>query len=444
MTKAMLIGWVSPLALASITINAVCAQPLEEIVPNAVRGSQSLAADRATLDAQREGAIQARSAALPSVSVNGFAGGSDVTFDPGGDTDPFLSSLGFADFGATGIDPATTSQGVALSARQTIFAGGRVKNSIEAARASVRGAEAGYAAGMEDTIFEIVSAYYDVARAEAQTRALEQSSATLQEQQKAVTKSFELGRATRTDVVSVDAQLADVESKLATARAQANSATLNFQALTGLVLQQAFVSTVNPSYSDDIDELLTIMRASNANLRAAEALVQAGDANLRTTKGQHLPSVEITGNLSYAEGNIIEGDNIESASVQLQFSMPIFSGGRISSEVRQASAELRSSRFSQADINRRLESAVRAAYGEAIAAGVSRAAANAQLQARALAFEGVTIEAELGQRTTLEILDAEDDLLAAQFSFIDAQIREKLTIYNLLRLTGTLSESFGL
>ncbi len=418
------------------------AQSLDEIMQDALNGSQTLAAERATLDAQREATKQARSRALPSLSVNGFAGANEATYNPGADGDEFLQSLGVVNFDRTGLNPATTSNGVSLSATQTIFAGGRVRNSITAAKASVRAAEAGFGASVEDTVFEIISVYYDVIRKEEQSAALTQSLKTLREQEAAARKSFDLGRATKTDIVLIEAQRAEVEARLASLRAQVGSARLNFQAVTGIALENFMLPGEPPTYPDNVDRLIEITRAANQNLKAADAVVEAGEAEVRAAKGQRLPSVEIAGTLSYSEGNLIQNDSIENASVQLRLSMPIFTGGRVASELRQAKAELRSDRFSQADLNRRLEAAVRAAYGEALAAAMSRISAATQLEASTTAFEGVNIEYDLGKRTTIDILNAEDDLLAARFAAVDARIIEDLSIYNLLRLSGTLAASF--
>lgn len=443
MTKTLKAALMSAAIPAAVIVSSACAQPLEAIMQDALAGSQTLAADRASLDAQREAVKQARSSTLPSVSVNGAVVGSEAEYDPGNDGSQFLQSLGVSSFGATGLNAPETRNSVGLTARQTLFAGGRVRNSIRAAKASVRAAEAGFFASHEDTVFEIISAYYDVVRVEAQVDALQSSATTLREQEAAATKSFELGRATRTDVASVEAQRANVEAQLITAQAQVRSARLNFTALTGLSHQQFVLTEDLPAYPDDIEELIAIAKRSNGNILAAEALVEAGDAQVRIAKGQHLPAVELAGSMSYSEGNLIEGDNLENASLQLQMSVPLFAGGRIQSEVRQARAELKSTRYAQADLNRRLEAAIRAAYGETIAARVSRHSAELQVSARELAFEGVSIEADLGKRTTLEVLDAEDDLLQARFSAVDAGIREHLTTYNLLRLAGTLSQTFG-
>lgn len=444
MTKSLKAAMLIAVMPAAVIVSSACAQPLETIMQDALAGSQTLAADRASLDAQREAVKQARSSALPSLSVNGAVVGGEADYDPGAGGNQFLQSLGVSNFGATGLDAPETRNSVGLAARQTLFAGGRVRNSIHAAKASVRAAEAGFFAGYEDTAFEIISAYYDVVRVEAQVEALEASATTLREQEAAANQSFELGRATRTDVASVAAQRANVEAQLITARAQVTSARLNFSALTGLTHQEFVLTEELPTYPDDIDELIATAKRANGNIQAAEALVEAGHAQVRLAKGQHLPAVELAGSMSYSEGNLIEGDNLENASLQLQMSIPLFAGGRIQSEVRQARAELKSTRYAQADINRRLEAAIRAAYGETIAAGVSRRSADLQVSARELAFEGVSIEADLGQRTTLEVLDAEDDLLQARFSAVDARIRERLTTYNLLRLTGTLSQTFAI
>lgn len=444
MMKKLCVNLGTALFAGVVVSGTAMAQPLEEIMQEALNGSQSLAADRASLDAQREAMPQARSAALPSVSLNSFVSTSDSTYDAGRDGNAYLSDLGFADFDATGLSPATTGTGVTLSARQTIFAGGRVGNSIRAAEAGVRAAEASFSAGIEDTVFDIISAYYDVIRIEAQSDALSQSLVTLTEQEQAITKSFDLGRATKTDVAAVSAQRADTEARHITARAKAASARYNFEALTGMTLQSFVLSPQVAAYPLDVDQLVAMARASNANLQAADAIVEVSDAEVSIAKGQRWPAVELVGNLAHAEGNLIEGDSLDSASIQLQASVPLFSGGFIQSDIRKAKAELRSDKFTQADLNRRLEAAIRSAYGEAAAAQASRRSAELQLESRTLTFEGVTIEANLGQRTTLEILDAEDDLLSARFSYIDAQISERLKAYNLLRLTGTLSESFGL
>ncbi len=442
MATKLLLGVGSMMLAYLAAPTGVAAQALHEIMQDALNGSQTLAAERAALDAQREATKQARSRGLPSLTVNGFAGTNEATYNPGTDGDQFLESLGVANFDRTGLDPATSSNGVTLSANQTLFAGGRVRNSVRAARASVRAAEASFGAGVEDTTFEIISGYYDVIRKEEQSIALGQSLETLREQEAAARKSFDLGRATKTDVVLIEAQRADVEARLSSVRAQAGSARLNFQALTGIVLEKFILPESPPTYPDNVDRLIEITWAANQSLKAADAAIEAGEAEVRSVQGQRLPSVEVAGTLSYAEGNLIQNDSIESASVQLRLSMPLFTGGRISSEVRQAKAELRSNRFSQADLNRRLEAAVRASYGEALAATLSRLSAATQIQASATAFEGVNIEYDLGKRTTIDVLNAEDDLLSARFAAVDARIVEDLSIYNLLRLTGTLAVYF--
>ncbi|MEL7489830.1 MAG: TolC family protein [Pseudomonadota bacterium] len=425
-----------------LACSGASAQALADIMQDALDGSQTLAADRATLDAQREATAQARSSALPSVSIGGFVGANEATYNPGTEGNQFLDSLGVADFAMTGLDPATTSNGVSLTASQTLFAGGRVRNSIRAARASVRAAEASFGAGLEDTVFEIISAYYDVIRREEQSVALSQSLTTLREQEQAAKVSFDLGRATKTDVVLIEAQRADVEARQASIRAQVASARLNFEALTGIAVEDYLLPAAPPVYPDNVDQLIETTWSANQNLKAATAAVEAGEAQVRAARGQRLPAVELAGTLSYSEGNLIQNDSIENASIQLRLTTPLFSGGRISSEVRQAKSELRSSRFSQADLNRRLEAAVRAAYGEALAATMARLSSNEQLKASATAYEGVNIEYDLGKRTTIDVLNAEDDLLAARFATIDARVVEDLSIYNLLRLSGTLANSF--
>ncbi len=424
---------VSAGALLSMSIcSGAPAQPLADIMQDALNGSQTLAADRATLDAQREATAQARSSALPSVSIGGFAGANEATYNPGTDGNQFLDSLGVADFAMTGLEPATTSNGVSLTATQTLFAGGRVRNSIKAARASVRAAEASFGAGLEDTVFEIVSAYYDVIRREEQSVAVAQSLETLRAQEQAAKASFDLGRATKTDVVLIEAQRADVEARQASLRAQVASARLKFEALTGISVDNYILPNEPPAYPDNVEQLIEITWAANQNLKAATAAVEAGEAQVRAARGQRLPAVELAGTLSYSEGNLIQNDSIENASVQVRLTMPLFTGGRISSDVRQANAELRSSRFSQADLNRRLEAAVRAAYGEVLAATLARFSSNEQLKASAVAFEGVNIEYDLGKRTTIDVLNAEDDLLAARFAVVDARDVEDLSNFNLL------------
>lgn len=159
---------------------------------------------------------------------------------------------------------------------------------------------------------------------------------------------------------------------------------------------------------------------------------------MRIAENAKLPNVDLTG--SYGVDETFDSNtSTRGGSVSIDLSAPIYAGGSLSSAERQARANRDATRFALHDLTNDVQQAVANAYAQLTVARSSRQASESQVRASSLAFEGVREEATLGSRTTLDVLDAEQELLDARASLISAQVDESLAAYQVMFAVGDLT-----
>lgn len=424
---------VAALALAPAGAGA---ETLQDALALAYSTNPSLDAARAQLRAQDESFIQARSQALPSLTGNIQAGTSD---NQRTGSDPQFGTLL-----ASSID--TDSIQYSLSATQNLFRGGRTGAAMDQAMANILSGRAQLSSAEQQVLVEAVTAYMDVRRDEAILAIRENNVNVLDRQLQASRDRFEVGEITRTDVSQAEARLAGARSEYAAAQAALTTSRAAYERIVGQYPGTLEPEPPLPALPADLEAAYEAAMDSNPDVIAAAFQEEAAGAAVRSARGALLPSVSISASASsgdsYPSGPFeFEGSSstTEQTSITGRISIPLFSGNALSSQVRSARQNESAARLSLRDTERRAREAVSSAWS-AYLASVSQTESTAeQVRANELAYEGVEAEAAVGLRTTLDVLNAEQELLNARLAQVQAQRNAYVAGFRVLQAVGAVN-----
>lgn len=419
-------------SIAGLIASSAAAQTLEEALSAAYNSNPTIAAERARQRATRELTPQAVAGALPQVT-----GGVSYTKTDGSQT---LNAAIF-DPTATGtteqeFELATTTYQV--SGEQAIFTGFRNFNAIRAARARVRAGAAELALVEQDVLTRAAGAYFDVVRDMKVFAANTNNVEVLIRQKREADLRFEVGEVTRTDVAQADARLAQARANLTTAQARLAVSRASFAEIIGAAPATLEDDPVLPSAPASLDESLSISREGAPSIVRARMAERAQKRNLQVAKGQFSPTVSLTASYQFSDEPSLFALQDEQFAYGARASVPIFLGGLNISRVREAKALHDQSRRQVEEAERRADAAVTGSWEQLQAAKANIQSATSQVAASELALNGVRREAQLGVRTTLDVLDAEQEFLNAQVSLANAERDARLATFQLLATMGAL------
>jgi len=243
---------------------------------------------------------------------------------------------------------------------------------------------------------------------------------------------FEVGEVTRTDVALAEARLASARSQLAAQEGALVRAAEEYRAAVGRA--PSGLQSVPPApVSRSVAEAKALALRTHPSLREAQHSVTAAEINILRAEAAMRPTVSLQGSVSLD----LNGNDTE--RLGLNVGGPIYQGGRLSSQVRQFMARRDAARAGLLIAARDIEQNVGNAYSFLEVARASREASERQVRAARVAFEGVREEATLGSRTTLDVLNAEQEQLDAAANLISAQVDETLASYSVLSAMGLLT-----
>jgi outer membrane protein len=413
---AALIALVGPMAAAD-------AQELSDALASAYRHNPTLEGARAQARASDEGLVQARAGYLPRVDVVGSAG---VRSNE--------SSLSGTSLGRQDLDPESLS----VQASQSLYTGGRrgaqsriARNQVELARARLRGVE-------QQVLLEVITTYVDVLRDEEVVRIRANNVAVLERQQQAAQSRFEVGLSTLTDVAQARARLAGAVAGLAGARAVLEGSRARYVEVVGEVPEGLSAPPVAASVPADLDAALNAALSSSPQVLSSEAAVRIAEAQVRVDVSTLLPQVSVVGSASRNRETSSPNVETDSMSAVAQVSVPLFQGGLAASRVRQSRINAERARADLEVARRQAISDVTSAWSALLAARQATEASKQQVEANTLAFEGVELEQEAGERTTLDVLDAEQELLDARLALVRTERDTYVAAHALLAAAGQL------
>ena len=331
-----------------------------------------------------------------------------------------------------------------VTASRPVWTSGRIPATIRGAQAGVSAAEAETEAIRQDLVLQTVTAYANLRRAREARRIREDNVAVSREQRQAADSRFRVGEITKTDVALAVAREEGSVAALAAAEAELAAAEAQFAEVVGEPAGVLAPLPQRPSLPPTVDEALEFATQYNPsvlsaldNLRASEEDVEAARAALR-------PQISIVGRASAQE---TWDDNIKDTSVSIlgQASVPLYDGDQLRSQTRGAKARRTQAQASVDAVRRQVIRELTSAWSQKLAADRATQASRAQVFAAEEAYEGAKRELAAGQRTTLDVLDTEQDLFEAQLALLSAERDAYVAAYSVLAAMGALEpERIGL
>lgn len=398
-------------------------QTLEESLAAAYRSNPTLAAQRAQLRQTNESYYQARAGGLPSLSAS--ASVSDTELWGGGPVSRFLDDEPEANY--------------SLSANQSLYRGGRIRNGIDQALARIEAARMTLRATEQQILVSAVIAHTDVIQNRQIVAIRRNNLEVLARQLEAARDRFEVGEITRTDVAQAEARLSGARAQLAAAQAQLAAARADYERVVGIVPADLTAPEALPALPEDLAGAAeTALRANPRLLAARYGEVAAAEA-VEVARGNLRPDVSLSANASENRQADFGGFTEGSATVRAQVSLPIFTGGLNASRVRAARAAEDQARLQVVETRRQIVEGVTTAWSSLLAARAVIESSREAVRANEIAFEGVEQEAFVGLRTTLDVLNAEQELLNSRLELVRAERDLHVASYNLLQAMGVLS-----
>lgn len=414
------------------------AETLNDALALAYQTNPTIRAERARLRAVRETKAQAWAGALPQISASASYQKTDQT----------VSSL----FGADPGNPMPMSQSTnfeplaaGVTAEQPVFTGFRNYNAIKQAGARIRAGGAQLAATEQKLLLDVAAAYFNVQRNMAVFELSNRNVIVLGRQKEMAQARFDVGELTRTDVAQAEARLAESRARLSTAQGDLAIARSAYAQLVGQLPGDLEPVETLPQLPDTIEDAQAVASQYAPALISAREQSEISRRQVNIARGAFLPSVSLTAGYQYAEEPSFFVNNSEEFSFGARASLPIFLGGLNFSKVREAKALHSSDRSLVAAAQRDVDAQTISAWERLAAARAVAVSAASSVEANKLALVGVRREAEVGTRTTLDVLNAEQELLNAEVSLVSAQRDAQTAAYGLLAAIGMLTpEAAGL
>lgn len=415
----------APAIVASLfAFSPASAETLAEALAAAYEDNPTLNAERAALRATDEGVPQALSGYRPQISASANAG--------------ISSSLDGS--------PALYPRGMSITVEQPIFSGHRTSNGVKIAETAVLAGREALRSAEQDTLLDAAQAFMDLVEAQAILNVRRENLDFLRSQVRAAEDQLNVGEGTRTDVAQTQARLAAGEAEYNSAAASLNSAVAVYEQVIGhrptsLGAAQSLESMLPHTLNAALADAMTAHPA----ILAASYNIDIAEFNVKVNEGALLPTVSLEGTVSRNYDSSSAGSVSNSAQLVGRLSVPIYSGGETSSLVRE-SKEVLGQRRIELDVARdQVRQAVISAWGQLDAARAQITAAQAQVAAEQLVLSGVIEERNVGQSTTLDVLNSQQDLLDARVTLITAQHDRVIASYSLVAAIGQLSaERLGL
>ncbi|MDQ6437912.1 TolC family outer membrane protein [Mesorhizobium sp. LHD-90] len=422
------------LAATALSATAVSAETISGALAKAYKFNSSFNSARAGTRVTDENVAIAKSGYRPTVNATGNIQYSSNKRNP---------RLGLLDSSSSRI----TTGAFGIELQQNLFDGFQTKNNVAAAEAQVRSSFENLRNTEMNTLFNAASAYMDVIRDRRIAVLTEQNLEFLNEQARAARSRLEVGEGTRTDVAQADASRSSAVASLSAARAQALTSAANYREIVGE--EPGNLSPASPLAKllpKSVDAAYSIALTQHPAVLALQHVVDATGFQVKSAEGQLLP--QITGlagvetgftNTEPFTGNSRTSDgNTTSASVGAQLTIPIYQGGRTSAQVRQLKEQLGQARI-DVDVTRdNVRQAVASAWSAYVAAQEGVAANREVVAAAQLALNGVIEERNVGQRTTLDVLNAQQDVINAQVNLATSERDVVVNSYAILSAIGTL------
>lgn len=413
----------------SVALAAACpayADDLREALVMAYRTNPTIEAARSNQRAVDAGVPIARAAGLPSLGGTGS----------------------YTEFLKQSSNSAALSpdRSVDLSANLSVpvYSGGAVRNSVQAAETRVLAGRADLRAAESGIFAQVVGAYMDVVRDQAIVGLNRNNVQVLDVNLKATRDRFEIGDLTRTDVAQSQARLAQAQGDLRTAEANLAGSRESYIRLVGKPPVDLQPPPPLPGLPATAEEAVATALDSNPDLAAARERSRAAGFDSAVAGAGRLPKVSVFSGAAYSDYlDTLGGSSAAlfpqrqtTAQAGVRATIPLFQGGLPAAQQRQAQARQGATLEQEIGTEREVIATVRTFFQQFKAANDVIASNQTAVDAAALGLEGVRAENSVGNRTILDILNAEQELLNAQVLLVRARRTAYVAGFNLLAAMG--------
>jgi len=425
---------VSSAALAlALTGQMVSAETLADALVGAYNNSGLLDQNRALLRAADEDVAIAAAALKPIVS---YQAGATRRFGDAQGTN------------AIGVPVTTNLEQTVLStsliAELLVYDGGSSVLEREALKETVLATRQSLISLEQTVLLRGVSAYLNVVSTREFVELRENNLRLLQQELQAAEDRFEVGEVTRTDVAQAESSLAEARSGLATAQGDLLQAVEEYRNVVGRAPGTLSPPPNLPPISQSVEEARAFAVRTHPDLRAAQHQVAAAELNIQRAEADLNPRVTANAQLGFDDGTE-SSDFSRTGSLGVQLTGPIYQGGALDATIRRAMASRDAQRGNLLEVRKTVSQDVGNAYAALSSQQASLRSSEERIRAARIAFEGVREEAALGARTTLDVLDAEQEVLDAETSRISAEANVYIAAYAVLQSVGRLTaEELGL
>ena len=400
------------------------AENLSEVYRLALAYDATYAAAQAGYRAAQEKTPQARAGLLPNASLNANTRRNQVE-----------SSLGSSNF---------NSHGWSVSATQPVY---RAQNwtAYDQAKVAVQLAEDQLKVAGQDLVLRAARAYFDVLLAKDNLEFIRAQKAAITEQLAAAKRNFEVGTATITDTHEAQARFDLATSQEIAALSELEIKQYTLHTLTGKAVSRLSTLMPNPPLAApapaNMDEWVTRSLAENLQVRIGQEAKLIADQEIERARRGHFPTLDLTASYNDNNNQNVGTGTIDSKAtiVGLEFALPVYQGGLVTSKVREAVANQEKARQELEDAQRNATLKTRQAYLNVTSSKAQVKALEAALVSSQKSLQSTQLGLEVGVRTNVDVLNAQQQLTSAQRDLAAARYNFLLSVLNLKAAAGTLS-----
>jgi outer membrane protein len=419
--------------MAAAAFDAAVAEPLEAALLQAYQNNPQLNSQRAILRQTDEGVPQALAGYRPRISATASIGTQEQRVV--NRTNPGASPSVYANLQGTNVPHAA-----GVSATQTLYNGFQTANRTRAAESQVFAARETLRLMEQQVLLDAATAYMNLLRDNAILDLQRRNIEVLQEQLRQTRDRFNVGEVTRTDVAQSESRLAAGRSQFLTAEANVTTSRAAYRRVIGAEPGRLSPGTPVDRFSpNQLPVAVSRGQAENPSVTAAMYGVDVALLQVKIAEGALYPTVTLTGSVQQQYETSLTQLQTFAASLVGQITVPIYQGGSEYSTIRQSKELLGQKRLDLDTARDQARANVVQSWGQLEAAKATIQATQSQVSAAEIALNGVREEARVGQRTTLDVLNAQQELVNARVSLVTAQRDRVVASYTLLSATGRLS-----
>ncbi|MCA0921993.1 TolC family outer membrane protein [Pseudooceanicola nanhaiensis] len=411
--------------LGVFSLSPASAETLTDALVSAYETSGLLEQNRALLRAADEDVAQALSQLRPIIGWS-----ADITHSAA------RAATASNSYRMTNSD--STSASIGLSAQLLVYDAGQTRLGVDVAKETVLSTRQSLIAVEQSVLLNAITAYLNVQLNQEIVKLRQNNVRVLGEELRAANDRFEVGEVTRTDVAQAESYLAQARASLTLAQGDLTDARLTYINVVGHAPGALANVNAAPMLPSNVDQAIQVALAAHPSLIQAQKSVTIAELQVEIARRSVQPTVSLNGSLG-ASNTLNSDARSNSATIGLSVSGPIYYGGQIASLQRQAMQSRDAARANLLQVSDDIREAAGSAYSQISVTAASRSASAEAVRAAQVAFEGVREEASLGARTTLEVLDSEQDLLDARANQISAEVNQRLAGYSLLSAMGKLT-----